>query len=128
MDKPALFDLKDGYACYHPVAQVSVQQAINLISIAIGYARSVDISLLLIDTTGLTGFDPPTTPERFILGGQFARAAQRAVKVAFVARPELIDPNRFGLNVARKRGLVSEVFTAEADALAWLLADADAPS
>src|SRR5262249_16473610 len=94
---------------------------------AINYARSASISHLLIDTTGLTGFDAPTTPERFVLGGQFARAAQRAVKVAFVARPELIDPNRFGINVARKRGLVSEVFTDEAEALAWLLADTDAP-
>jgi hypothetical protein len=37
-----------------------------------------------------------------------------------VVRPELIDSERFGVIVARNRGLVCDVFTAEADAVAWL--------
>lgn len=124
MDRPEQFELADGYACYRPVAQVSLQQAINLVSLAITYAREQEIKFLLIDTLGLTGFDPPSTVDRFALGGQFARAAQRQVKVAFVARPELIDPNRFGLTVARNRGMIADVFTDQAAALAWLLGEA----
>ena len=98
-----------------------MQKGINLVTLAITYAREQQIKNLLVDTLGLTGFEPPTTLERFTLGGQFARAAQGAVKVAFIARAELIDPPKFGLTVARNRGMIGEVFTDEAEALAWLL-------
>ncbi len=121
MDTPQYFTLADGYACYRPVGQVSLQQGISLVSLAITYAREQKITRLLVDTLGLTGFEPPNTLERFMLGGQFARAAQGAVKVAMIARTELIDPKKFGLTVARNRGLIGDVFTSEAEALAWLL-------
>jgi hypothetical protein len=32
----------------------------------------------------------------------------------------LIDPARFGVTLARNRGLMLDVFTSEAEALAWL--------
>jgi hypothetical protein len=121
MDKPDFFEIADSHATYAPLGNTSLQEAINLVSMAIGYAREQGIEKLLVDATGLGGFDPPTTLERFTLGGQFARAARGAVKVAFVARPEWVDPKRFGLTVARNRGLVGEVFTARAEALGWLL-------
>jgi hypothetical protein len=124
MDTPEQFETAEGYACYGPVGVISLQKAVNLVSLAITYARERQIKKLFIDTRGLTGFDPPTTLELFTLGGQFARAARGAVKVAFVARPELIDPPKFGLTVARNRGMIGEVFTTEAEALAWLLGGA----
>ncbi len=123
MDTPEHFALADGYARYCPVGQVTLQQGVNLLSIAIAYARERAIQRLLIDSTGLTGFDPPTTLERFTLGGQIARAAQGAVKVALVVPAVMIDPKKFGLTVARNRGMVGEVFTSEAEALEWLRAD-----
>lgn len=121
MDTPEHFTLADGHACYRPVGQVTLQEGINLVSIAITYARQQSIPRLLVDTTGLTGIDPPTTLERFVLGGQFARAAQGEVKTAFVARQDLIDPKKFGLTVARNRGMIAEVFTDLNEAIAWLL-------
>ena len=39
-----------------------------------------------------------------------------AVKVAMVVRPELIDPERFGVTVARNRGLFSNAFSSESEA------------
>ena len=41
--------------------------------------------------------------------------------LAIIARPELIDPNHFGVTVASNRGLSANVFTSEPDAIAWLL-------
>jgi hypothetical protein len=38
-----------------------------------------------------------------------------------VVRPELMDPERFEVTVARNRGLVGNVFHSEKEALAWLL-------
>jgi hypothetical protein len=37
-----------------------------------------------------------------------------------VARAEMIDPQKFGVTVAALRGLVSNVFTTEVEARAWL--------
>lgn len=121
MDTPEHFELADGFGCFRPRGEVSLQHAINLVSMAITYAREQHIKLLLVDVTHLTGFGRPNTIELFTLGGQFARAAQGMVKVAFIAKPEWIDPKRFGLTVARNRGLIGEVFTTEPEALAWLL-------
>ena len=38
-----------------------------------------------------------------------ARAAQAAVKVALVAKEDLLDPARFGMTVARNRGSLHEL-------------------
>jgi hypothetical protein len=37
-----------------------------------------------------------------------------------VARAEMIHPQKFGVLVATNRGLVSNIFTTEAEARAWL--------
>jgi hypothetical protein len=37
-----------------------------------------------------------------------------------VARAEMIDPRKFGVTVAANRGLMSDIFTTEAEARAWL--------
>ena len=40
--------------------------------------------------------------------------------MAFVACPEHIDPQKFGVLVARNRGEQAEAFTTEEQAVAWL--------
>ena len=121
MDIPEHFEMAEGYACHRPVGQVSLQEAIDLISRAIAFSRDHQIRRLLVNATGLTGFEPPGTWERFWLATQFAEAARSAVKVALVTRAEMIDPQRFGVTVARNRGLLAQVFTSEGEAWAWLL-------
>jgi hypothetical protein len=37
-----------------------------------------------------------------------------------VARPEMIDPEKFGVTVGRNNGLVCDVFPSEPEAEAWL--------
>jgi hypothetical protein len=51
----------------------------------------------------------------------FAQAARSAVKLALVVRPEMMDPDKFEVTVAKNRWLVGDVFDSEKDALAWLL-------
>jgi hypothetical protein len=42
--------------------------------------------------------------------------------MAIVAREEIIDPQKFGVLVARNAGLNAEVSVSLSEALAWLLA------
>ena len=51
---------------------------------------------------------------------KWAQTAGAALRVALVARPELIDPQKIGVLMMQNRGGNGDVFTNEADALAWL--------
>ena len=61
--------------------------------------------------------------ERYVAIGRWAALAGGSVRLAVVARAEMIDAGKFGVIVARNRSLVAEIFTSEAEAAAWL----DAP-
>ena len=45
--------------------------------------------------------------------------------MAMVMRPEMIDPEKFGVTVAFNRRLIADVFVDGGPAVAWL--DSDAP-
>jgi hypothetical protein len=92
----------------------------ELITGAIVTAREQALSQLLVNATGLDGFDPPTLGERYFFISTWALAAGGTVRLALVVRSEMIDPNRFGVTVAANRGLVSNVFASEPEAEAWL--------
>lgn len=123
--QPDHFEIGDGHAIHRPEGSVSFHEAGELLSQAVVYCRENEIRRLLIDTTRLTGFGSVGTADRFAIGETLARAAMAAVKVAMVVRPELLDPELFGITVARNRGLFSNAFTSESEALKWLL-DANA--
>jgi hypothetical protein len=121
MALPEHFEESTEYLCYKPVGQVTFAQVIASCSGAVIFARTHDYKRLLVDTTGLTGFASPSTFDRFEFAQQCAYAAHGAVKVAFLAKPEMIDPDQFGLDVARNRGFWTAIFASEAQALQWLL-------
>jgi len=120
MDMPEHFFSSSDYICYRPAAVVTFAQVIELCSTAVAFARAQNISLLLVDTTQLTGFAAPNTVDRFEFSKRCAQAADGAVKVAFVAMAEMIDGERFGVQVARNRGFLANIFVSEADAAQWL--------
>ena len=70
----------------------------------------------------MTGFPTPDTFERFLMAVEWAEEAKAGLRLALVARPELIHPQKFGVLVAANRGLVSNIFATEAGARAWLSA------
>jgi hypothetical protein len=120
MNPPEYFQIID-YACYRPLGQVSLQEITSLIGAAIIYSCEKQISRLFIDTTQVTGIDSLTVVERYVFSEELARKANSYIKVVLVAKPNLIHPQRFGMTVARNRGLNVNVMASESEALAWLL-------
>jgi hypothetical protein len=122
MDTPANLEMGEHYATFQPAGKVSFEEAVTLASVAIAFCGEKRIPRLLIDARNLTGFAVPGTFERFHMGESFAAAAKAGLKVVLVVSPEMIDPERFGLTVARNRGLNGNVFSTAEEAITWLLA------
>ena len=105
---------------YRPVTQVSFEQAIDTIANGILTARELGLADLMANSTGLTGFAPPSVFARHSMALKWAQSAGSTLRVALVARIELIDPQKIGVLMYQNRGGNGEVFTNETDALAWL--------
>jgi hypothetical protein len=120
MEKLEGFDIEEGRGIYRPVGSVSFYEAVTQVRAAIAAARMNKVRDLLIDSTALTGFVSPDTFQRFLAAVAWADEAKGGVRMALVAKAEMIDPKKFGVTVATNRGLVSNVFTTEDEARAWL--------
>ena len=125
MDLMRNFEIKTGYAVFRPTGQVSIGQAVQLITEAIDFARSLNVNKLLVDITNLVGFEPPGLILRYFLIQEWARAAGKMVCLALVTRPEImdtkiVDPRKIGTTVAAEIGFTADIFTDEQDALEWL--------
>ena len=114
------FVMEEGRGLYRLVGSVSFDEVVALVRAAIAAARSNQVTDLLVDTTALTGFPSPDTFQRFLAVVEWAEEARWSVRMAMVARPEMIDPRKFGVTVAANRGLVSNIFATEGEARAWL--------
>lgn len=119
-NRPPNFEFLEDYAKFCPDEAADFYQAVASVTKAIVFAGQHQIQRLLVDTTQLTGFPPPSVTQRFVMAEQWANAS-RGLRLALIARAELIDPEYFGVTVARNRGLLNHVFTSEADALDWLM-------
>jgi hypothetical protein len=117
---PEQFVVIKGRGVYRPVGQVSLDRAIEMVDAALAYARRHGIRDVLVNGLGLTGFPSPTLSERFFLAEKWALTAGGAVRLSMVCHAHMIDPEKFGMTVANNRGLVSDVFDNEPDAVAWL--------
>jgi len=74
---------------------------------------------LLIDTTR---YDVKVSAiDRFLMGERLQIFARHRIKVAFACRPEQLDPGKFGVLVARNRGVSVDAFTDFQAAEEWLL-------
>lgn len=121
MDELTYFKILDDHAAYRPLGEVSLAEGVQWITTAIAFARAQQVRKLLIDTRGLKGDQPPSTTARYLFVRQWADAAQGVVQVALVTSQRMIDPQQFGRIVAGNAGFIFNVFTAEEEALAWLL-------
>jgi hypothetical protein len=115
-------ELEKGYVSFRPVEEVSFVEFANLLCEAIKLACEQGAEKLLIDVSGLTGFESPTTVQRFFLAERLAAEATQPVKFVLVCRPDLIREDRYGVLIARNRGLLCNIFPSESEALEWLLA------
>ena len=120
MDAYEPFAIEGDIAVWRPRAMLSLERAIQLVKAMIGTARERGLRMLLVDLTGLDGFESPSVPARHQLAREWAEAAGGAMRIAFIAKAEMIDPQKFGVVVGRNFGAETDVFTSETDALAWL--------
>jgi hypothetical protein len=121
MSEPEKITMAEDCACYRPTGRVSLEEAIELVDRAVLFAQERRIPKLLINTTGLTGFPPPSLPQRYFSVRRFANSSQGVVQLALVVQAEMIDPEKFGVLVACNAGMNADVFGAEPEAMAWLL-------
>ena len=118
---PAHFEIHQEFAVFKLKGVFSFRSAVELVKDAVRYSREQKIQKLLVDTLDVYGFPYPTVVERFWMGDEIAAEAMGAVVIALVARPEMIDPQKFGIVVAQNRGLVVDVFSTRDEAEKWLL-------
>lgn len=120
MSKAIHFEKTGSVAIFRLSGQVSLPQAVQLVTSAITSAREQGIAELLVNISELTGFASPTIRDRYSFAQEWAHAAQGKLCVAFVARAEIIDPHKIGVIFAANYGLIAEVFSSEQQALVWL--------
>ncbi len=118
--KPRQFEMIGEIAVLRLTGEMSLDQASLAISTAITDANMQKFHKLLIVAAEVTGFDPPHLASRYFIVSDWAAAAGGLVQLAFVARPEMIDPQKFGVTLAKNLGTTANVFTNEKDALDWL--------
>ena len=121
MKAPEHLEVMPDYCSYRLSGHGSLAEAAGKVLEVITYAREQGMRKLLVDTTQWTGHESPGTLERYQWAEAFSKAARSAVKLVMVARPELMDPEKFEVTVARNRGLLGNIFDSEKEALAWLL-------
>lgn len=120
MSIPIVPAVSAGICRLQPRGPSSLVEAVDFVGDAVAYCRSRGFAKLLVDTRGLTGVSIPTLVDRFLAVEEWARAASGMVTVVLVAHSEYIHPEKFGVMVATDLGLTCDVYTSDADALAWL--------
>ncbi len=88
MKKLEHFEQKKEHAVFCPVGQASFDEMADLISRAVLRCRQKKIEKLLIDSTGVSGLQPPGMAERYNFVERIASNAKSSVKIAHVASPE----------------------------------------
>ena len=121
MNAAELIQVIDNCAFCRPVGRTTLEEAVTLGEDAIRFAKEHHLPKLLFNGSRLVGFPSPSLPERYFLNRRFAAAAAGQVQVAVVIQREMIDPEKFGIMVARNAGMSTDVFDNEAEALTWLL-------
>ena len=86
---------------------------------AVALAAAEGHAALLLDLRNYRGLSPGMAARHEYVR-LWAAAAEGRVRVGVVLRAEYIDPERFGIVVARNFGLEADVFTEEESAVRWL--------
>jgi hypothetical protein len=94
----------------------SLKAQLRELAVVCGTRRA---GLVLIDTTRYSG--TLSTLDRYELGMIGQHFGTHVRRVACLANPELIDPQKFAVKVARNRGLEVDIFSERSEAEAWLL-------
>ncbi|HEY8230853.1 MAG TPA: hypothetical protein VIG31_10420 [Rhodanobacteraceae bacterium] len=117
----ALFEVIGEVARFRLMGEQVLEAGVHQIADAIIRTKESGLDKLLVDITAITGVEPPGVDSRYWLMGEWAKVGRGSVRVAMVARPEFIEPDRYGVIAGMNAGFVNNVFETEAQALDWLL-------
>ena len=111
----------DQCAFCRPEGAATLEEAVVFVEQAITHTREAGVPRLLFNSLQLSGIRSPSLPERYFISRRLAGIAQERLQMALVIQTYLIDPEKFGIQVARNAGMNAGVFDNEPEALAWLL-------
>ena len=124
-DQDLEIEHRDGYTAATFLGEFSVAGFQRRAEAASRECRDHNSGRLFVDTTR---YDvSPTIAERYELACHAVKISE-GLKVALLVTPAFLDPNKFGIVVARNRGLMVEGFTDRQRALDWLLSPAPGPT
>ena len=118
--REVVFEDASGIAIARMAGTFALQDGVHLIRDVIARAVDEGIARLMVVITETTGYPSPSLSMRLGIMREWADAARGRVTVVMVCRPELIDPNKFGVTMAANFGMHTEVFAHEDEAMAWL--------
>ena len=116
-------DEERGFARCKLTGAFSMSDGVARVTQAIAGATARGYLGLVVDIRGIEGIEPPDVAARHAFVRGWAGVAGPNLRVAMVARPEFIDPEKFGLVVARNFGMDANIFDTQAEALYWLRSD-----
>jgi len=108
-----------GYLAVRCTGVGAAEEGLQLTKLIAEHSRITNNDKVLIDTTGLEV--NVSLLDRFFAGERLGIYARYGIKVAYVCRPEQLDPRKFAVLVAQNRGVKVEAFTDLQAAEAWLL-------
>ncbi len=110
----------DQRCVYRPTGVATAGQLAYMIADVLSHALREGLRDVLVDIRSISGFESPGPAFRRWAVGMWAREVAGVVRVAVVARRELICPEKTGLLAAADEGLNASIFEQELEAIAWL--------
>ncbi len=110
----------DRRCVYRPTGVATAGELAYRIADVLTRARDEKSRDVLVDIRSVSGFESPGPAFRRWAVGLWAGKSAGDVRVAMLARPDLICPEKTGLLAAAEEGLHAGIFQHESEALAWL--------
>jgi hypothetical protein len=119
MDLRIDIELREGLLLVTASGTLAFDAALLLLKQVCDTAKEKEVSKILVNALAVDG--ELATVERYRLGTEvtaYLKQRQMSPRLAFVGKPPTVDG--FGVRVAQNRGITTEVFLGQVEALRWL--------
>jgi len=119
MDLRIDIELREGLLLVTASGTFAFDAALLLLKQVCDTAKEKEVSKILVNALAVDG--ELATVDRYRLGTEIAaylKQRQMSPRLAFVGKPPAVDG--FGVRVAQNRGITTEVFSSQQEALRWL--------
>jgi hypothetical protein len=110
-----------GYLAARLIGSGTLEEALQQIELVAEHCKHTNNDKLLIDTTRYEVDVKISLVDRFWVAERLVFFACYGIKVAYITKPERMDPRKFGVMVAQNRGVNVDAFTDFQAAEEWLL-------